>query len=257
MSLIVGIPACSKKIDGMTQHATPARYGEALMGVAGALPVLLPPVGEAMLAILDRIDGLVLPGSPSNVEPHRYGVSGDLTPELHDPKRDDTTLPLARAAIARGMPVFAICRGIQELNVALGGTLHQKVQEVPGRLGSSVGRGGALAGLLVPHAAPDQGDGDARAHRRGPRDRGELAAPAGDRPRRARGWWWRRRRRTGRSRRCGWRRRRVGRSACSGIRNGIARRTRRARRCSAHSATPAAPMSEGKARALPSTRQRP
>ncbi len=135
MTIVVGIPACSKTIfDELPAYIAAASYADALMGVAGALPVLLPPVGEAMLAMLDRIDGLVLPGSPSNVEPHRYGVSEDLTPDLHDPDRDDTTLPLARAAIARGMPVFAICRGIQELNVALGGTLHQKVQEVPGRL---------------------------------------------------------------------------------------------------------------------------
>jgi putative glutamine amidotransferase len=132
--IVVGIPACSKTFDDLPAYVVAGSYGEALMGVADALPVLLPPVGEPMLAMLDRIDGLILPGSPSNVEPHRYGVSEDLTPGLHDPKRDDTTLPLARAAIARGMPVFAICRGIQELNVALGGTLHQKVQEVPGRL---------------------------------------------------------------------------------------------------------------------------
>jgi putative glutamine amidotransferase len=104
------------------------------MDVAHALPVLLPPVGEAMLAMLDRLDGLLLPGSPSNVEPHRYGAGEDLTRDLHDSRRDATTLPLARAAIARGMPVLAICRGVQELNVAFGGTLLQKVQEVPGRL---------------------------------------------------------------------------------------------------------------------------
>ena len=134
MSIVVGIPACSKSFDDLPAHVAAASYGEALMAVSGALPVLLPPVGDAMLHMLDRLDGLLLPGSPSNVQPHLYGVNEDLTPDQHDPLRDATTLPLARAAIARGMPVLAVCRGIQELNVAFGGTLLQKVQEVPGRL---------------------------------------------------------------------------------------------------------------------------
>jgi putative glutamine amidotransferase len=134
MTLIVGIPACSRQLGGEPQFATPARYIKALMGVTGALPVLLPPVGEAMLAMLDRLDGLILSGSPSNVHPTRYGMTESLTPESHDPARDATTLPLARAALARGMPLLAICRGIQELNVALGGTLHQQVHTLEGRI---------------------------------------------------------------------------------------------------------------------------
>lgn len=133
MSLIIGIPACTRDINGQSQHATPARYGAALLGAAGAVPILLPPVGEAMLAMLDRLDGLLLPGSPSNVEPTRYGATEDATPDRHDPARDATTLPLTRAALARGLPLLAICRGIQELNVALGGTLSQQVQDIPGR----------------------------------------------------------------------------------------------------------------------------
>ena len=134
MTLIVGVPACTKDLNGLIQHCTPARYGAALMAGAGALPILLPPVGEGLIAMLDRLDGLLLSGSPSNVEPHLYGVADDFTPGKHDPHRDGTTLPLIRAAIARGMPVLAICRGIQELNVALGGSLHQQVQAVPGRM---------------------------------------------------------------------------------------------------------------------------
>jgi putative glutamine amidotransferase len=133
MSLIVGIPACSRDINGMLQHATPARYGAALIGGAGAMPVLLPPVGEGLTALVDRLDGLLLSGSPSNIEPRTYGADEDLTPGQHDAPRDATTLPLIRAALAKGVPVLAICRGIQELNVALGGSLIQRVQEVPGR----------------------------------------------------------------------------------------------------------------------------
>jgi putative glutamine amidotransferase len=141
MTLIVGIPACTKQMDGLTFHATPSRYGAALIGAAGAYPILLPPVGEALIAMLDRIDGLLLSGSPSNVEPHLYGVDGSETPGKHDPHRDGTTLPLIRAAIARGMPLLAICRGIQEVNVALGGTLHQQVHTLPGRLDHRAGSG--------------------------------------------------------------------------------------------------------------------
>ena len=85
MNLIVGIPACSREINGMLQHATPARYGAALMGGAGALPILLPPVGEGLIALVDRLDGLLLSGSPSNIEPRNYGVDEDLTPACTTP----------------------------------------------------------------------------------------------------------------------------------------------------------------------------
>jgi putative glutamine amidotransferase len=131
---IVGIPACAKLVNGVVRHDTPGRYAEALFGAAGAIPVMLPPLGgEAMLPALDRLDGLLVPGSPSNVHPSLYGGGESATPEFHDPDRDATALPLIRAALARGMPVLAICRGIQELNVALGGTLHQQVHAVVGR----------------------------------------------------------------------------------------------------------------------------
>ena len=141
MSIVVGIPACSKFINDEPQHATPTRYGKALMGAAGALPVLLPPVGETMLGVLDRLDGLLLSGSPSNVDPSLYGTDPSLTPGKHDPFRDGTTLPLAREAIRRGMPLLAICRGIQELNVAMGGTLHQQVHLIGGRADHRAGEG--------------------------------------------------------------------------------------------------------------------
>ena len=133
MSIVVGIPACATIRDQRLFHATPARYAEALIGGSDALPIMIPPMGEAQLALLDRIDGLLIPGSPSNVHPSHYGTDEMLTPDKHDPARDATTLPLIRAAIARGIPVLAICRGIQELNVALGGTLLQNIHDIPGR----------------------------------------------------------------------------------------------------------------------------
>src|SRR5207237_784122 len=133
MQVVVGIPMCATISEEGPIHATAARYTAALIGGAGAVPILIPPMGEAQSALLDRIDGLLVPGSASNVHPSHYGVDESLTPDLHDPARDATTLPLMRAAVARGVPILAICRGIQELNVALGGTLHQCVHELPGR----------------------------------------------------------------------------------------------------------------------------
>jgi putative glutamine amidotransferase len=133
MTIVVGIPACNTTASQRILHATPARYAEALIGGSGALPIMIPPMGEAQLALLDRIDGLLIPGSPSNVHPSHYGTGESLTPDKHDPARDATTLPLIRAAIARGLPVLAICRGIQELNVALGGTLLQNIHDIEGR----------------------------------------------------------------------------------------------------------------------------
>ena len=141
MTAIVGIPACVKLVNGLPRHDTPARYAAALAGGAEVLVVMIPPLGAAQVAVLDRLDGLLVPGSPSNVHPSLYGGGDSRTPDLHDPDRDATALPLIRAALARGMPLLAICRGIQELNVALGGTLHQTVHELPGRLDHRGGPG--------------------------------------------------------------------------------------------------------------------
>jgi putative glutamine amidotransferase len=125
----------------MPFHQTPARYAQAVLGGVGALPVLIPPLGEAMLGVLDGLDGLLVPGSPSNVHPSYYAGGESETPDLHDPERDRTTLPLIRAAIARGVPVLAICRGIQELNVALGGSLIQRVHVQADRMDHRGGPG--------------------------------------------------------------------------------------------------------------------
>ncbi len=118
----------------MASHRAGEEYVDAIRGGAGALPLLIP-VGDPPLSpdeILARVDGLLFPGSPSNIEPARYGGEG---PRTHiDTERDATALALIRAAIAQDKPLLAICRGFQELNVALGGSLHQHLHEVPGRL---------------------------------------------------------------------------------------------------------------------------
>ena len=141
MCLIVGIPACATVSNDRAVHQTPARYAAAVIGGVDALPIMIPPVGDGQLALLDLIDGLLVPGSPSNVHPNHYEGGESRTPDKHDHARDATTLPLIREAVARGMPVLAICRGIQELNVALGGTLIQRVHEHPGKRDHRGGEG--------------------------------------------------------------------------------------------------------------------
>jgi putative glutamine amidotransferase len=116
-------------------HMTPAQYAEAVVVGARAIPVLLPSVGDMMdvVSVLDRVDGVVLSGAASNVHPSCYGVEPAPEYEPYDEARDATTLPLIRAALQRGIPLFAICRGYQELNVALGGSLHTEIHEIDGR----------------------------------------------------------------------------------------------------------------------------
>ena len=117
-------------------HMVGEKYIAAVRDGAEALPFLIP-VLEPALAIADllkSIDGFLFTGSPSNVSPHHYGGTAPREGVLLDEKRDWTTLPLLKAAIAAGAPVLCLCRGFQELNVAFGGTLHQHVQEIEGRL---------------------------------------------------------------------------------------------------------------------------
>lgn len=115
-------------------HMVGEKYLQAVTDAADAYPVALPSLagGFDVLDILDRLDGLYLPGSPSNLEPHHYMGDPSEPGTWHDPHRDLAALALIPAAIRVGMPVFAICRGFQEMNVAFGGTLHQKVHELPG-----------------------------------------------------------------------------------------------------------------------------
>jgi putative glutamine amidotransferase len=141
MTSIVGIPACTIEARGHPQFAVLSRYCAAVTGGAGAIPILIPPLGDAQLAVLDRLDGLMLSGSPSNVHPSAYDGGDSETPDMHDLDRDETTLPLIRAAVERGMPVLAICRGVQELNVALGGSLYQRVHTIQGRIDHRGGEG--------------------------------------------------------------------------------------------------------------------
>ena len=131
---IVGICADRKRLGQHPSHTVAEKYITAVTEGAHAFAVLLPVLDtpQSIEQTLELVDGLVFPGSYSNVEPHRYGGAPSADGTLHDPHRDDTALPLIDAALRSGVPVFAICRGFQEMNVVRGGTLHQQVHAVDG-----------------------------------------------------------------------------------------------------------------------------
>ena len=133
---LVGLPCCIRMVGEHPTHSAGEKYITAVSDAAGAVPLLVPAIADRIDAVelIGRLDGLLLTGSPSNVEPHHYAGAPSVEGTLHDPRRDALTLPLIRAAISADLPVLAICRGMQELNVALGGTLHQRIQDLPGRL---------------------------------------------------------------------------------------------------------------------------
>ncbi|WP_370318747.1 gamma-glutamyl-gamma-aminobutyrate hydrolase family protein [Oricola sp.] len=149
MQPIVAVVADVRDFDNYRWHATPQFYLEAAMGVAGVLPMILPAFGERIdyEALVGRIDGVLLSGSKSNVHPSLYGAEATPEHEPFDEARDATALPLIRAAIDAGVPLFAICRGVQELNVALGGSIAHEIQTREG---------------IADHRAPASADQDVR-----------------------------------------------------------------------------------------------
>jgi len=132
---LIGVTACIRTIAPRGPfHSVSEKYVQAVTEGVRGIPIILPALGEANEAasLIPRLDGLLLTGSPSNVEPHHYDGEPSRPGTLHDPQRDATTLPLIRLAVTEGVPVLGLCRGHQELNVALGGTLHQNVHELAG-----------------------------------------------------------------------------------------------------------------------------
>ncbi len=133
---VIGIPADRRLLGLHPFHAVGEKYIHAVARASDALPMLVPVLPEPLDPDewLGRVDGLLLTGSPSNVEPRRYGGGPSDPGTLHDPERDATTLAVIPRALELGVPLLGICRGFQEINVALGGSLWQKVHEVPGML---------------------------------------------------------------------------------------------------------------------------
>lgn len=131
---VVVIPCCTETVSGLISDTAGRKYSAAVADGAGCLPLLLP-VGKGLAdigSVLDVAAGILLTGAISNVHPENYSDEAPLLPEAIDRDRDAVTLPLIRAAVERKVPLMAICRGFQELNVALGGTLHQAVHTLDG-----------------------------------------------------------------------------------------------------------------------------
>jgi putative glutamine amidotransferase len=135
MKPLVLLPCDNRVIGGHPMHVLGQKYADAVRDQAACVPVLFPATSATALEdYLSIASGVLFTGSPSNVHPSHFGQA------VHDPslpldqERDFATLPLIRRVVALGMPLLAVCRGIQEINVALGGSLHQAVQEVPGRM---------------------------------------------------------------------------------------------------------------------------
>jgi putative glutamine amidotransferase len=153
---VIGIACCRRDVLNSICHLTRDAYVSAVCDLAGGNPVLIPAVGalgtegqREAEALVERLDGLLLPGDPTNIAPEHY-QQPDESVGSRDPARDATTLPLVRAAVADDLPVFGICRGAQEINVALGGTLHQQVHRLPGRLDHRAPPNGSLEEKFTP-----------------------------------------------------------------------------------------------------------
>ncbi|MEX3994795.1 gamma-glutamyl-gamma-aminobutyrate hydrolase family protein [Paraburkholderia sp. EG286A] len=128
---LVGVSACYQTIEGFPSHTVHDKYVEAVSIGAGAVPVILPASGEALAErVVESLDGILLTGSASNLEASLYD-SDTVSDGPFDPRRDATCLRLVALAIQRDIPVLAICRGMQELNVALGGTLQTQMDKDP------------------------------------------------------------------------------------------------------------------------------
>jgi putative glutamine amidotransferase len=134
---VVGVIGNAYRIeDRFAAQMVGERNLRAVAEVSGALPLMFagsPDITD-IGALLDVVDGVVLTGARANVHPTRFGTEPDPRHEPYDLRRDDLALALAEACVERGIPLFGICRGLQEMNVAFGGSLHPEIRELPGRM---------------------------------------------------------------------------------------------------------------------------
>jgi putative glutamine amidotransferase len=146
---LVAVPANTKELEAYHWHGAADTYLQAIVHGIGGIPLIVPYLSDEVDfdALVARVDGVLLTGGRTNIHPENYGAPADPRAEPHDPGRDALAFALARAALRHGVPLFAVCRGVQELNVALGGSLHSEVQEIAGR---------------HDHRAPKSEDRDAR-----------------------------------------------------------------------------------------------
>lgn len=128
---VIGVISCNRIVEGENAYTVKTRYVDAVAKYADAVPLICPSIDQIDNAdtILERLDAILLTGSNSNIEPFRYGADTGRAP--FDPARDAMSDALIKAAVAAGKPVFGICRGLQEINVALGGTLTDQRDAEP------------------------------------------------------------------------------------------------------------------------------
>lgn len=140
---VLGVIACNRDVENQAAQAVMTRYLNSALTYADAAALLVPAMPALMHAkeVAPRLDGLLLTGTPSNLDPKRYGEIVDDAPGPFDPDRDEMTARLIEAMLEIGKPVFGICRGFQELNVAFGGTLRRDMAAHP---------------ELIPHHAPSE-----------------------------------------------------------------------------------------------------
>ena len=134
---VVGVIGNWHRLEGRFDvQAVGERNLRAIAEVADALPLVFAGCPEItdIAALLDVVDGIVLTGARANVHPARFKSAPDAKHEPYDTKRDEVALTLSEACVARGIPLFGICRGLQEMNVAFGGSLHPEIRELPGRM---------------------------------------------------------------------------------------------------------------------------
>ena len=131
---IVGVVSDRRMIDAWAYHMVGEKYLTALAGGAKVFPVALPALGDELdvLEFFDEMDGVFLSGSISMLLPEHYDGPPSAEGTLHDPGRDQASLALIPKLLASGKPLLAVCRGFQEMNVSMGGSLHQMVHELPG-----------------------------------------------------------------------------------------------------------------------------
>jgi putative glutamine amidotransferase len=144
---IVGIIGNQHLInDQYPAHAGGTMNSEAVASVSGCMPLLIPadPRFVSVPELLEVCDGFLLTGGRPNVHPEEYGEAWTEAHGSYDRARDAIVLPLVRACVERGQPVFGICRGFQEVNVAMGGTLYPEIRELPGRMNHRMPPDGTL-----------------------------------------------------------------------------------------------------------------
>lgn len=160
---VIGIITNSHCVgDDYPVHAAGLMLSEAVAEAAGGLPLLIPADPRLACAgeLMDSVDGVLFTGGRPNVHPEEYGEEATEKHGTFDRCRDGLTLPLIRQMVARGQPVFAICRGFQEMNVAFGGTLHPELGEIAGRMNHRMPRDVALEERFAPrHKVAFAGDG--------------------------------------------------------------------------------------------------